>query len=75
LEQVSASAVRAARQSTDFPVAFVFAVVCPALFWSAIVFVVCRLCGVGSAPQASVAVFAAATAFLSFVCMTLRVRL
>ena len=54
---------------------FLVVVIAPALFWAAVVFGASYLAGLSSAPQLGLAVFAAASTFLTFISRALRVRL
>ena len=67
-------AAQATPRNFEAHLAFLFVVIAPAIFWAAIVFGAGFIAGLPSAPQLGLAVFAAASAFLTFITRALRVR-
>ena len=66
---------RAAPHVFDAHLGFLLVVIAPALFWAAIVFGASLLAVLPSAPQLGIAVFALTSAFLTFICRALRIRI
>jgi hypothetical protein len=66
---------RLSAPSMDFHLGLICVVLAPALFWTTLTYVICHLSEYALATEASLAVFAATSCFLTYVASALKIRI